>query len=136
MRDEAPSLAETVRAAADSGHTLRLRGGGTKDFYGQALEGEVLDTRGHAGIVAYEPTELVVTVRGGTRLAEVEGVLAERGQMLPFEPPHFGDAATIGGAVAAGLSGPRRQSAGALRARPPRPPKGAPRAHPRSTPWH
>jgi glycolate oxidase FAD binding subunit len=115
MRDESQSLAETIRAAAKSGRPLRLRGGGSKDFYGQALEGDVLDTRGHAGIVAYEPTELVVTVRGGTRLTEVEAVLADKGQMLPFEPPHFGAEATFGGAVATGLSGPRRQAAGALR---------------------
>ncbi|MCG6874261.1 MAG: glycolate oxidase subunit GlcE [Betaproteobacteria bacterium] len=115
MTDAVNSLVETIRAAAEAGRGLRLRGGGTKDFYGQALHGAVLDTRGHAGIVAYEPTELVVTVRGGTRLTELEATLAEKGQMLPFEPPHFGADATIGGAVAAGLSGPRRQSAGALR---------------------
>jgi glycolate oxidase FAD binding subunit len=115
MTDVVKSLAETIRAAAESGRRLRLRGGGTKDFYGQSLEGDVLDARGHTGIVAYEPTELVVTVRGGTRLAELEAALAEKRQMLPFEPPHFGRDATIGGAVAAGLSGPRRQSAGALR---------------------
>jgi glycolate oxidase FAD binding subunit len=112
------SLAEQVRAAADAGSRLRLRGGGTKDFYGGALEGETLDTRVHAGVVRYDPTELVVTVRGGTALAELEGTLAEKGQMLPFEPPHFapaGAAATVGGCVAAGLSGPRRVAAGALR---------------------
>ena len=112
MMDAAKTLAETIRAAAESGHRLRLRGGGTKDFYGQALQGDVLDTRGPAGIIAYEPTELVVTVRGGTRLADLEQALAEKGQMLAFEPPHFGAGATVGGAVAAGLSGPRRQSAG------------------------
>jgi glycolate dehydrogenase FAD-binding subunit len=115
MPDVVKALAETIRTAAESGRRVRLRGGGTKDFYGQSLEGDVLDPRGHAGIVAYEPTELVVTVRGGTRLAELEAALAGEGQMLPFEPPHFGDGATIGGAVAAGLAGPRRQSAGALR---------------------
>ncbi len=115
MRDEAQSLAGTIRAAAESGRPLRLRGGGTKDFYGQTLQGEVLDTRGHVGIVAYEPTELVVTARCGTRLTALEAALAEKGQMLPFEPPHFGAEATVGGAVATGLSGPRRQSAGALR---------------------
>jgi glycolate oxidase FAD binding subunit len=93
---------------------LRLRGGGTKDFYGQALEGEVLDTRAHSGIVAYEPSELVITARCGTRLAEVESAMRAQGQGLAFEPPHFGEA-TVGGAVAAGLSGPGRQAAGALR---------------------
>lgn len=94
---------------------LRLRGAGSKDFYGQTLNGEVLDTREHRGIVAYEPTELVITARCGTPLAEVEAALAEKGQCLPFEPPRFSADSTIGGVVAAGLSGPRRASAGALR---------------------
>jgi glycolate oxidase FAD binding subunit len=94
---------------------LRLRGGGTKDFYGNALRGDVLDTRSYAGIVAYEPTELVVTARCGTPLSDLEKILDENQQCLPFEPPHFGDAATVGGCVAAGLSGPRRAAAGALR---------------------
>jgi glycolate oxidase FAD binding subunit len=108
-------LAQRIRAAAEHGEALRLRGGGSKDFYGGALRGEVLDTRGHAGIVSYEPTELVVVARCGTSLAELEGVLAAKGQMLAFEPPHFGPACTLGGCVAAGLSGPRRASAGAVR---------------------
>src|SRR5712672_4273870 len=108
-------LSETIRAAGRSGRALRLRGGGTKDFYGQALEGEVLDTRGHSGIVAYEPSELVITARCGTGLAEIEAAMRERGQMLAFEPPHFGGDATLGGMMAAGISGPRRQAAGALR---------------------
>jgi glycolate oxidase FAD binding subunit len=115
MSDPVTTLAEAVRAAAADGRPLRIRGGGTKDFYGQSLAGEILDTRACAGIVAYDPTELVVTVRGGTPLAELEGALAEKGQMLAFEPPRFGAGATIGGAVAAGLSGPRRAAAGALR---------------------
>jgi glycolate oxidase FAD binding subunit len=106
---------EQVLAAASAGRALRIRGGGTKDWYGQRLEGEILDTRGHVGIVDYEPTELVITARCGTLLAEIEAVLAERNQMLAFEPPHFGAAATLGGAVAAGLSGPRRANSGALR---------------------
>jgi glycolate oxidase FAD binding subunit len=108
-------LAGAIRAAAADGRPLRIRGGGTKDFYGQSLAGEILDTRGYAGIVAYDPTELVVTVRGGTPLAELEAALAEKSQMLPFEPPHFEAGATVGGAVAAGLAGPRRAAAGAVR---------------------
>jgi glycolate dehydrogenase FAD-binding subunit len=115
MSDVVKALAETIRAAAAARRSVRLRGGGTKDFYGQALEGEVLDPRDHDGIVAYEPTELVVTVRCGTPLAALESKLKESGQMLAFEPPHFGGQATIGGAIAAGLSGPRRQAAGAVR---------------------
>ena len=109
------TLQEKIREAAQRRAPLRLRGGGTKDFYGDALRGEILDTRGYAGIVAYEPTELVVTARCGTPLAELEGLLEKNRQCLPFEPPHFGAGATIGGCVAAGLSGPRRASAGALR---------------------
>jgi glycolate oxidase FAD binding subunit len=112
-------LSETIRAAGSSKRALRLRGGGSKDFYGQALEGEVLDTRGYRGIVAYEPSELVITARCGTGLAEIEAAMRGRGQMLAFEPPHFTQSgsggATLGGMVAAGLSGPRRQAAGALR---------------------
>jgi glycolate oxidase FAD binding subunit len=119
MSEPLASLGETIRAAAAEGRRLRIRGGGTKDFYGQSLEGELLDTRGYAGIVAYDPTELVITVRAGTPLGEVEAALAERGQMLAFEPPHFANSgsgsATIGGAVAAGLAGPRRAAAGAVR---------------------
>ena len=99
---------ETVKAAAAEGRHLCIRGGGTKEFYGQVAQGAVLDTRALTGIVAYEPSELVISVRGGTPLLEVEAALAAAGQMLPFEPPHFAAGATIGGAVAAGLAGPRR----------------------------
>jgi glycolate oxidase FAD binding subunit len=108
------ALQDHIRSAAERGAPLRLRGGGSKDFYGNEPRGEVLDTRGYCGIVDYEPSELVVTARCGTPLAEVERALAARGQWLPFEPPHFG-AATFGGCVAAGLSGPRRAASGALR---------------------
>ena len=109
------ALQERIRDAAARGTALCLRGGGSKDFYGNAPRGELLDTRGYAGIVAYEPTELVVTARCGTTLAELERTLQEKNQALPFEPPHFGPQATVGGCVAAGLSGPRRAAAGALR---------------------
>jgi glycolate oxidase FAD binding subunit len=108
-------FAETIRAAAARNSPLLLRGGGTKDFYGQALQGEVLDTRTCTGITAYDPSELVITARCGTRLAEIEAVMSEKKQMLAFEPPHFGSETSLGGMVAAGLSGPRRQAAGALR---------------------
>ena len=93
---------------------LRLKGGGSKDFYGGPLAGAVLETGAYSGIVSYEPTELVVTARCGTALAELESALAARRQFLAFEPPRFGRA-TVGGAVASGLSGPRRASAGSLR---------------------
>lgn len=106
---------EQVRRAASSRTPLRIRGGGTKDWYGEALRGDVLDTRQYSGVVAYEPTELVITARAGTLLSDIREMLAGQGQMLAFEPPAFGPGATIGGVVAAGLSGPRRANSGAVR---------------------
>jgi glycolate oxidase FAD binding subunit len=108
-------LRERVRAATAARTPLVIRAGGSKDFYGNACAGERLDPRAHSGIVAHEPTELVITARCGTPLAELESALDEAGQMLPFEPPHFGTGATVGGCVAAGLAGPRRASAGGAR---------------------
>jgi glycolate oxidase FAD binding subunit len=105
-------LCERVRAASAARAPLRIRAGGTKDFYGNSVQGELFDPRSVAGIVDYEPTELVITARAGTTLAELEQLLADNGQMLAFEPPHFGPGATVGGCVAAGLSGPRRVSFG------------------------
>ena len=119
MNEVVQQLAETVRAAAANCTPLCIRGGGSKDFYGNAPRGEALSTRAYGGIVAYEPTELVITARCGTPLADIEAALRERRQMLAFEPPQFGAAgektATLGGCIAAGLSGPRRASAGAVR---------------------
>ena len=109
------ALQARMRAAAEKRTPLRIRGGGTKDFYGGPLDGEVVDTRVYAGIIDYEPTELVLTARAGTSLAAIESAMRARGQMLAFEPPHFGEGATLGGAVACGLSGPRRPYAGSVR---------------------
>jgi glycolate oxidase FAD binding subunit len=108
-------IVDRVRSAAEQGQPLRIRGGASKDFYGERLEGEVLSTGELRGIVSYEPSELVVTVRAGTPLAELEQALSERGQSLPFEPPHFAEGATVGGMVAAGLAGPARASVGSVR---------------------
>ena len=108
-------ITERVRAAVADQTPLRIRGGGTKDFHGRALRGDVLDTRQLSGITSYEPSELVITARAGTPLAELEAALAAKGQCLPFEPPHFSPGATVGGMVAAGLSGPARASVGAVR---------------------
>ncbi|HEX3125164.1 MAG TPA: glycolate oxidase subunit GlcE, partial [Rhodanobacteraceae bacterium] len=108
-------LRDRILAAHAAKSPLRLRGGGTKDFYGEQLIGEIVDTRAHAGIVDYEPSELVITARCGTALSQIEATLAQHGQFLAFEPPAFGGEPTIGGVVAAGLSGPRRASAGAAR---------------------
>lgn len=113
--DITEQLTEAVTAAYAGGAPLEIAGGGTKRWYGRAPEGLSLSVAEHTGIVDYLPTELVVTARAGTRLVEVERVLAESGQMLPFEPPHFGPEATLGGTLACGLSGPRRPYAGAAR---------------------
>ena len=106
---------DRILAASEAGRALELRGGGTKAFYGEAPRGEPFDTREYRGIVSFEPTELVITARCGTPLAELEAAVAQAGQMLPFEPPSFGAQATLGGAMATGLSGPRRATAGAMR---------------------
>jgi glycolate oxidase FAD binding subunit len=106
---------ERVRHAAATNTPLRVVGAGTKDFYGQELCGEPFETLGYAGVVDYDPTEMVITARCGTPLAELERTLHAGGQMLGFEPPQFGRAATVGGCVAAGLAGPRRPYAGAVR---------------------
>lgn len=108
-------LIDRVRAARADGSTLDIRGGGTKAWYGEAPAGEPLATGALRGISSYEPSELVVTVRAGTPLAELEAVLAEKGQCLPFEPPRFGAASTVGGMVAAGLAGPARAAVGGVR---------------------
>ncbi|HEX5613186.1 MAG TPA: glycolate oxidase subunit GlcE [Burkholderiales bacterium] len=115
MQEALARLAGTIREAAEKRRPLCVRGGGTKDFYGGEPLGDPLETRGLSGIVSYEPSELVVTARGGTPLAELESALAANGQMLAFEPPHFGAGATLGGCIAAGLAGPRRAAAGAVR---------------------
>jgi glycolate oxidase FAD binding subunit len=111
-------LIERVRAARVDGTTLDIRGGGTKAWYGETPAGEPLATGALRGISSYEPSELVVTVRAGTPLAELEAALAEKGQCLPFEPPRFGSpgaASTVGGMVAAGLAGPARAAVGGVR---------------------
>ena len=108
-------LVEQVKAARAAGTKLCIRGGDTKRWYGGEPVGEPLDTTGLTGISSYEPTELVVTARAGTRLAELEAALAETGQCLAFEPPRFGGGGTVGGMVAAGLAGPSRATAGGVR---------------------
>jgi glycolate oxidase FAD binding subunit len=116
VRDPAlQALIDHIAQAREGNTPLAIRGGGTKDFYGEAPQGEPLDVRPLAGISSYEPTELVVTARAGTPVAELEAALAERGQWLPFEPPRFAAGGTVGGMVASGLSGPSRASAGSLR---------------------
>jgi glycolate oxidase FAD binding subunit len=109
------SLQEQVLNAAADGTPLNITAGNSKGFLGRTPRGEPLEVSGHRGILSYEPKELVISARCGTPLREIESALAEQGQMLPFEPPHFGDQATLGGTIAAGLSGPRRAYAGSAR---------------------
>ncbi len=168
MPDIIDQFAATIRQAAANRAPLCICGGGTKDFYGGSPQGTEFPVAAYRGIVDYEPSELVLTARAGTPVAEIEAALAERGQMLAFEPPHFdrhesrlpsplaplphagegnvlpaaanrrvsrspltplphavegngvaaapqGTMGTLGGCVAAGLSGPRRASAGSIR---------------------
>jgi glycolate oxidase FAD binding subunit len=113
--DASAELLEQVRQALQGNTALRIQGGNSKAFLGRQVQGQVLDTRAHRGIVSYDPTELVITARAGTPLAELNAALDAAGQMLPCEPPYAEDGATLGGMVAAGLSGPRRPWAGSVR---------------------
>lgn len=108
---------EQIARAHKEKTPLRIQGHGSKSFYGQPLDPShgVLSTQGHAGVVEYDPTELVVVVKSGTPIADLEAVLAGSRQMLAFEPPRFAGQGTIGGMVASGLSGPRRMAAGAVK---------------------
>ncbi|MCX7218261.1 MAG: glycolate oxidase subunit GlcE [Burkholderiales bacterium] len=106
---------EQILRASANRTALCLQGSGSKQWYGQEPQGELLDTRVYHGIVAYEPTELVMTARCGTPLSEITAALDQENQMLAFEPPQFGPGATLGGMFAAGLAGPRRATAGAVR---------------------
>jgi len=113
--DDSQSLLEQVNQALENATPLRIQGSNSKGFLGRATAGEILDTRSHRGIVSYDPTELVVTARCGTPLAQLTQVLDAAQQMLPCEPPAFGDSATVGGMIACGLSGPRRPWSGSVR---------------------
>lgn len=113
--DASEALLEQVKQARENATPLRIQGGNTKAFLGREVAGEILDTRAHCGIVSYDPTELVISVRAGTPLSELFAALDAKGQMLPCEPPSFGEGATVGGMIAAGLSGPRRPWSGSVR---------------------
>ena len=108
-------LQQQIQHAFESKTPLSIQGSNSKAFYGRPVDGETLETKGHTGIINYQPSELVITARAGTPLSEIESTLAEHKQMLAFEPPHFGEHATLGGCVASGLAGPSRPYAGAVR---------------------
>ncbi|MNZ67616.1 putative FAD-linked oxidoreductase [compost metagenome] len=113
--DDSQSLLEQVNQALENATPLRIQGSNSKAFLGRTTAGEILDTRSHRGIVSYDPTELVITARCGTPLSQLTQVLDAAQQMLPCEPPSFGDGATVGGMIACGLSGPRRPWVGSVR---------------------
>jgi glycolate oxidase FAD binding subunit len=117
MHDTLAPLFTQVQTAIAAQAPLRIRGGGSKDFYGEPFDSaqSVLDTRSHTGVVSYEPSELVITAKAGTPLVELEAALTEKGQSLAFEPPHFSSTSTVGGMVAAGLAGPARACVGGVR---------------------
>ena len=115
MDDALKYFHDFITNSATNQTPVRIKGGGTKDFYGLKLEGDVLNTKQFSGIVDYEPSELVLTARAGTKLSEIEDALSIEKQILPFEPPHFGKNATFGGCIAAGFSGPRRAYTGSTR---------------------
>ena len=108
-------LQQHVLHAIKTRQALQIQGGGSKHFIGQPTDATLLDVSGHRGIVSYDPVELVITARAGTPLRELEQTLHEANQILPFEPPHFGWGATLGGTIACGLSGPARSFSGSAR---------------------
>ncbi|VAW71519.1 Glycolate dehydrogenase, FAD-binding subunit GlcE [hydrothermal vent metagenome] len=109
------AFCEQIRQACDNAKPLFIQGGNSKSFYGRPCQADILQTGKHQGILSYEPSELVLHARSGTRLADIEQQLDEQRQMLAFEPPHFDTNSTLGGAIATGLSGPRRPFAGSAR---------------------
>jgi len=115
MQQQLQQFKDQILNATARSTALRIKGNGTKDWYGQTPTGELLDTTAYSGIVDYDPTELVITARAGTSLREIGKAVAAKNQMLAFEPPRFDGMATIGGIIASGLSGPRRMAVGAVR---------------------
>ncbi|MCW8962374.1 MAG: glycolate oxidase subunit GlcE [Gammaproteobacteria bacterium] len=115
MSDDSQQLAQQVRDAFEKKTPLSIQGTQSRSFLRYSEHGNKLSTLEHSGIVAYEPTELVITVRAGTSIASVQDTLAEHKQSLAFDPPRFAQSGTIGGTVASGLSGPSRPWMGAVR---------------------
>ena len=113
--DQTPQLQEKILTAIEDSTALDIQGLGSKQFYGRKAEGKALCLEAHTGIISYEPSELVITVRSGTPLTEIIETLRQNQQMLAFEPPLFNGTGSIGGAIATGLSGPRRPYTGSAR---------------------
>jgi len=115
MSDCTSEIVAKTQHAYRNKKALNIQGGSSKLFYGRAIEADSLSTIQHTGITEYEPSELYLSARCGTSLLEIEEIIKNENQIIPFEPPHFGKAATLGGMIACGLSGPRRATAGSVR---------------------
>ena len=115
MSNITEQLQKQILSASKSQKSLRIEGNNTKAFIGNASDGEIISSQRHQGVLSYDPSELVIKVRSGTRLDDINEVLAEHKQSLPFEPNTFDGNATIGGTVACNISGPARAYKGAAR---------------------
>ena len=115
LPDISQQLVESVKSARAAGESLNICGFGSKSFMGREARGEALSITGHSGIVSYQPVELVITVRAGTSLSEIQIALDEQGQMLSFEPPGYAPEASIGGTLATNSCGPARPWFGSIR---------------------
>lgn len=113
--DISQTLQAQILDAYEHKSALKIQAGNSKAFYGRQIDAEIIDVSEHQGIISYEPTELVVTARTGTRLSDIEKTLEQQKQMLAFEPPAFSESATLGGTIACNFSGPRRAYTGAAR---------------------
>lgn len=115
QHDSKQEITSQVQDAFQLNKILNISAGNTKQFYGRAIDAETLSLAEHSGIIEYEPSELYITARSGTKLNDIERIIKAENQIIPCEPPHFGANATLGGMIASGLSGPRRATAGAIR---------------------
>ena len=114
-QDISSALQSQILQAVENKTALKIQAGNSKDFYGRQIEAPVLDVSGNQGIINYEPTELVITARAGTRIDDIEAALNEHNQRMVFEPPKYADSATLGGTIACNFSGPRRAYRGSTR---------------------
>ncbi|MEJ2129437.1 MAG: glycolate oxidase subunit GlcE [Woeseiaceae bacterium] len=108
-------LLDQVRDAVAAQRPLCIKGGNSKQYLGREQQGDPVDVSGHSGVVDYQPSELVITVRAGTTISDLQQVLAQENQVLAGEPPEFGGKATVGGTLACNFSGPSRPWHGSIR---------------------
>lgn len=115
LTDFEAELCTQVEAVSAAGGQIEIIGSGSKKFYGEPVDALQIEVAGHSGVIDYDPAELVITLRAGCKISDIKALLAQNRQMFAFEPPAFGEDATIGGMVASGLAGPRRAFAGGIR---------------------